>query len=1040
MKGGTRRSEGLSALVRSLFNFVARRPGVVLFTALAIVFAGGAWGAIGVLNRYFEALDANRKWIDDVRIDPQDRMLRVIFERAVEQGLIWAEIASDGVHVRVVSCENRRDGLGPDGIGPRGDVAQQHKPVLSLLCTTEHGAQIREEIRQWNDSEYLIAVRDDRNKVAAAGINRKPIVCQETPRRLSRQPVPQVEARNAFATIPRRCLVNRWTISLLTGDTASSIRPIPLEALALEPAATEFDFISSDGPRFMTDWASITPIANVGAGREDLKYLLRSEIVLPSDGVVRIDLVGRLARVVAGGANLDVGKTPPTAARPASGRGRDGIDVTVRVRCDRQYAPRRDCTRVPSGSAPVPFAHVIEIRGRARQTVTVEIEAQLEHNLPRSLLQLLPDTEPEKAAPTAPNDDEDTDDESDTEGPTKSDLGARTPNLIVVCPQEPQGGATTPCDISWRPLPDPEEDEPEEDEPGKDEGPEPSRDKEPDTAKGYRVFLAGDLTRNLVDAATGEFTPDTFDRGLGPIVGAGPTQFGSLTRALRGSANPSVTLTIDPAAQRAVRDVLEERRRRCGGGGGGDCVFTHRGVHASIVLIDASDDHAGEVRAMLAWPPGEIGSHVWDLAAGGGGAWRAAATSRQAWSVGLDGHSQPGSTFKSITALAAIEASLDAENPAGKDLGRLLRGEMSQAEQTRYLGLRTRVRVTEDQRGRDCRAMAGTDATAANVLFVPRHSGGSFACLQNFGDASHASYFTPTAVSHCPSPSGGRGGSQLGLCEALMKSSNTFFGGVSLLLDGPKVFTAGSGEHPPAADALALARMANRLVPPQGGTNEYNDLMRGALPRRASLLFYDPRPVTVENARADPISPTAPKPDRRVMAATSGYGQNVYAAPLVMASIYASIAVNRVVRPRLVPLEQLPADRARDPLEGVPLLQKGTPQERASYLAILRAGLHAVVAARGGSAASHFNNAQSLTRNGNEARLFGKTGTATITKRYNTVWFAGWIEGNPGSGITKRLAFVCQAIQQPSGQKMTGGRICAPLIRDILLKLDQKRS
>jgi hypothetical protein len=137
MKGGARRSEGLSALVRSLFNFVARRPGVVLFTALAIVFAGAAWGAIGVLNRYFEALDANRKWIDDVRIDPQDRMLRVIFERAVEQGLIWAEIASDGVHVRVVSCENRREGLGPEGVGPRGDVAQQRKQVLSLLCTVE---------------------------------------------------------------------------------------------------------------------------------------------------------------------------------------------------------------------------------------------------------------------------------------------------------------------------------------------------------------------------------------------------------------------------------------------------------------------------------------------------------------------------------------------------------------------------------------------------------------------------------------------------------------------------------------------------------------------------------------------------------------------------------------------------------------------------------------------------------------------------------------------------------------------------------------
>ncbi len=1031
------RSEGISALARSAFNVVASRPGAVLVTVLAVVLAGAAWGAVEIMNCYVEALGANRKWIDDVRIDPQDRMLRVIFERSVEQGLIWAEIASDGVHVRVVSCENRREGLGPNGIGPRGDVAQQHKQVLSLLCTTEHGAQVREEIRQWNDSEYLIAIRDDRNKLTTTGATRKPIVCQESPRRTGRQPTPRVEARNAFATIPRRCLVNRWALSLVTGDRDSPGRPIPLEALALEPAATEFDFIASDGPRFMTDWASIAPIANVGPTREDLKYLLRSEVVLPADGLVRIDLVGRLSRVVAGGATLNSATAPPSGTRPASARGRDGIEITDRVRCDRQFAPRRDCASVLNGSAPVPFAHIIEICGRARQAVTVEIEAQLERNLPRALLQSLPDAEPEKVPTT---DDEDSDDEADTEGPSKSELGARTPNLVVACPQEPQDGATTPCNISWRPLPEPEEDEPDTDEPSKDGGGQQKRDKQsPEVSKGYRVVLAGDPGNNLVDASSGEFTVDAFDRGLGPVVGAGPTQFGSLTRALRGSADPSVTLTIDPVAQRVVRDVLEGRRRLCGRAGG-DCVFTHRGVRASIVLMDASDDRAGEVRAVVAWPPGEIGSHVWDLAAGGGGAWRSAATSRQAWSVGFDGYSQPGSTFKPVTALAAIDASLDPENPAGKDVGRLLRGEMTQAEQSRYLGFRTRVRVDQSQRGRDCRAVGGDDPSSANMLYVPKRGGGSFACLQNFGDAPNSSYFMPTAVSRCPSSGGARGGAQLGLCEALIKSSNLFFGGLSLRLDGPKIFTAGAGEHSPVPDTLALARMANRLVPPQSSINEYNDLMRGALPRRASLLFYDPRPVTIENARPDPVSPTAPKPDRRVMAATTGYGQNVYSAPLVMASIYASIAANRIVRPRLVPKENLPENRARDPLEGAPLLQNGTPEQRASYLAMLRAGLRGVVAARGGSATSFFKNAQSLTQNGDEARLFGKTGTATITKRHNTVWFSGWIEGNPGSGITKRLAFVCQAIQQPSGQKMTGGRVCAPLIRDILLRLDQKRS
>src|SRR5262249_52364486 len=151
----------------------------------------------------------------------------------------------------------------------------------------------REEIRQWNDSEYLISIRDDRNKAIGAAANRRPITCQEAPRRFSRQPVPKAEVRTAFATIPRHCLVNRWTISLLSGDRDTPGNSTPVETLALEPAATEFDFIASDGPLFMSDWASVTPIANVGPSREDLRYLLRSEIVLPADGVVRIDLVGR---------------------------------------------------------------------------------------------------------------------------------------------------------------------------------------------------------------------------------------------------------------------------------------------------------------------------------------------------------------------------------------------------------------------------------------------------------------------------------------------------------------------------------------------------------------------------------------------------------------------------------------------------------------------------------------------------------------------------------------------------------------------------
>jgi cell division protein FtsI/penicillin-binding protein 2 len=280
------------------------------------------------------------------------------------------------------------------------------------------------------------------------------------------------------------------------------------------------------------------------------------------------------------------------------------------------------------------------------------------------------------------------------------------------------------------------------------------------------------------------------------------------------------------------------------------------------------------------------------------------------------------------------------------------------------------------------------------------------------------------------------------MCEALMRSSNLFFGGLALKLDGAKVMD-GSQERIGPVKNLDLQAMADRLLPPSSDKEAGYDLMRGSLPRPAGLLRLDRRPITIEAA-----NPPSKTPDRRVMTATSGYGQNVYAAPLAMASIYASIATKSVVRPRLAPrAPAAPAD------VNTPILQAGTEEERDRYLGILRTGLHGVVAKPGGSARSYFApvgprrgassdaaGRSALLTMGNQPRLFGKTGTATISNRFNTLWFAGWIEGDPKRGIKTPLAFVCQAIQQPRGQKLTGGGVCGPIIRDILLRLDQTAS
>lgn len=1048
----------LSHLWSSIVRFFVQNPrlGQLLFIGSALAVAVVI--ATYLLTGYLKELTANRIWIEDVKVLPQDRMLRVIFDRSVEAGLIWPEINSQGVRINVVSCENLRDGLPGEGIAPRGDVAQNNKEALSLLCTTDQGAQVREEIRQWNDSEYLLAVRDNRRKPVATPGRQVNLTC-DPPRPDRRKTTQTKPPLVAHATIPRRCLLNRWDMFVLAGERDSGFKPIPIEPRGPEPSATGYDFIANDNPLYMTDWASVIPAGFVGPTR-DVDYRLASTIPLPNDGRLRIDVVGTARRVAIRSAGIDLDLTRLDSRRPVVAAGGE-IDVSVSARCDLRQVPSRECTNAAPG---VPYAYIIEVRGPAGRAIAVEIDARLQRNIPRGILaalrrrDVLPKPAPASPAGAQDTSDDDNEEEEDDDVVETWDVGTRTPNLIVECPDDLPEGVTTSCTVSWR-IPDEEaEDDDAESRANEQQEAKAAEDRTRQdprrTAPTYRVQPA-DQDVNLVTPESGEFTPASLELGLAPVVGGGASQWGSMAWALRGGkgAVRSAALTINLREQQIIRDVLEERRMRCvGAAPPKDCVFRNPSARAVIAVIDASKERAGEVRAMVSWPPGQTGAHVWDVAASSGGSgrrWRGTATAKTAWSVGYDGLSQPGSTFKVVTALAAAEAALKRQNPDAEKIQRLLEGNMSLLDGIEFLNLRQRIKVSENDRARDCRVVAGPPYTRdANMLYVPRHTPGLFKCLQNFESLGHLAYQAPPAVSGCPpgrSAGPGAGQAQLGLCEALMRSSNLFFGGLSFKLDGSKVMQ-GSQERDGPVKNLDLEAMADRLLPPSPNDQSGYDLMRGSLPRPAALLRLDRRPITIEAA-----NPPGKAPDRRVMTTTSGYGQNVYAAPLAMAAIYASLATRSVVRPRLVPRTAIPAQAPAD--VNTPILQAGTEEERDRYLGILRAGLHGVVAKPGGSARSYFApvtprrgaaleavGRSALLTTGNQPRLFGKTGTATISTRFNTLWFAGWIEGDSKRGIKTPLAFVCQAIQQPRGQKLTGGSVCAPIIRDILLRLDQTAS
>jgi len=522
---------------------------------------------------------------------------------------------------------------------------------------------------------------------------------------------------------------------------------------------------------------------------------------------------------------------------------------------------------------------------------------------------------------------------------------------------------------------------------------------------------------------------------LAPIVGLGPGDVGSLVSAVSRSpeANPPpVNLTIDLHMQQVARDVLLRAHESCNSpkpaqSAGPRLPCIRQSQQAVIVLMDA-DDRPGEIRAIASWPAANSGFHMWDILALDSRGSSASPAAGLAWRA-TDQHYQPGSTFKSVTALAAIESVLDPQKNYSPMLGQILRGQLSEDAGANFLVLRKKV--AEEDVTKPCRFSARESGRESNILPVPRHDGVRYDCLKNFEEDYTYDDFTQSPdESDCPPalpvPPRQEAPDQLGLCEALIQSMNIYFAGVALILDRHSVLVDGAvpeKERDDAAPNSAIGVEAGRLFPTV-------DLTRGTHPGAFKLL-----------ANGLEVDATLPNPknaphDRRVMVAQSGYGQSVRATPLAMTTVYASIAKGQIVRPRLVPIA-----RTEDPEEGTPLIQHGTAESQAEYFNILKAGLHGVVAAVGvnATAVSAFKSSPPLIGPKSAPRLFGKTGTATISSQYLSLWFAGWIEANPNRGIDKRLAFGCFVSHERNDDvSRTGGGTCAPLIREVLDLLDRR--
>jgi cell division protein FtsI/penicillin-binding protein 2 len=346
----------------------------------------------------------------------------------------------------------------------------------------------------------------------------------------------------------------------------------------------------------------------------------------------------------------------------------------------------------------------------------------------------------------------------------------------------------------------------------------------------------------------------------------------------------------------------------------------------------------------------------------------------RAWE-GIDRHLAAGSTFKTVTALAGIAASLESPN-----INAMLYG-LSSKNFTALTGVRLKDFQINPLRG------SGSNSSRT---------------IRNF-QSEPTSYLLNKEFRAKACPDQGTDKYDLSLTSALRDSMNTWFVALSMLLDGePK-----TGDKPKNTD-LQFVKTMQEL----------------GLGTKQPLFLNSPSNLyeTMPKAAAEQIDllSNAPGNLRWIMAQAS-IGQGTLVTPLRMATIAASIAIGKQVIPHL----DLVWKTANE-MQPIKVATSNTNIFN-SDLTLLRTGMRAVI--QNGTAHTAFLKTPPSIR----CHTYAKTGTAQIGRRDNTgqleefgsAWIIGW---HQPSGIQLPLAFACLITHV----KNTGGEICAPIIAEIL--------
>jgi cell division protein FtsI/penicillin-binding protein 2 len=987
-------------LVRSL-------PLVLVFVAI--------WFVRTLIAGYGEDLVKNREWVGHVEVPTLSALHATVFRRLVDNGLIWTERRPGFVLLHQTPCTSATMAA-PENAPVHGTpTGNQIRQLIDLLCRSPQGQFIQDEIEAWNLSYELLAVRDNRS----VNLFRPVTARQQPPRQrpddagAAAQVVVRRCATSAVLAhffVPPHCYENAWQAVYVSGAVRLSASTSP----NAEPPPRDFAFLATEGITYPGDWRTFAPFAGARERGEQAApvsyYELSTDIPVGAEPVA-IHVVGNVFDVRLGSGDwpprLPSGTAPPRLA-PQKLQA-SGLTIEVDLLC-KSWLDSSDTKICLSQEArDENSAYQLTLTSPTGRSETVHVG-----------IRVLPSLVP-------------ADELGDGAHDTQTIPLHRATNIQADCagphpkrqpaPAGRKAAEPGPCSLKWL-------------------DPHSLEQREETSAQ---VFMrTGD--KSLIEP-NGILTDSAFENGMADIVGLGPTTFGSLTQKLVGARNLSglVKLTIDPELQRLTRDVLSEnircnpRNRRANPAA---CDDATRGT---VVVMDAdAGPSGGEILAVATWPQMGRGLGAWDLAALDAGRPSDSPIAGNGWRA-HDKSSMAGSTFKPVTAIAAIQRVIDSGD---ETLSAILLGTSPLADLERHLHIR---RAEKEWPGHgSCKAVTPSPPGTGNVIPAMNDKGNVVRCIGNARKENAVPVLLPDNIVSYRNVCGGPA-RRFGLCEALAMSSNLYFGGLALYLDAPRF--EGSPEPPQAMPDLALARMTRRLFPDGLGEGVSRDahrhnflLARGLLARGQPLnvmrLEASPFILPAEAARVAPTDGP-----RQLDLALNGVGQAVTATPVVMATVYASLGSRTIIRPTLVRLDTARGQRG-DPLEGQPLLTvpPGRQEQYEQLMTQIQRGLNGVItegtAACTGPAHCPFKWKENLPQEQLRNSIFLKTGTATLSDEGDdhavySAWIAGWVDPPRGipSGVTGRVAIACHIART----RDSGGTACAPIVGALIRALHGRR-